>query len=107
MVIHASSQGRRSSRKRTNPALMLFGLMNNTVGVEKRSAFRLALRRSPWRNTLRFSLKRKNKEVEWIELEGEGHGIYQEKNQLRFYEALFKLFERTIGPGAPVAGAAR
>ncbi|RSZ55519.1 S9 family peptidase [Massilia atriviolacea] len=47
------------------------------------------------------ALKEANKEVEWLILDEEGHGIYHEKNREKFYNALFKLFDRTIGPGAP------
>ncbi|CUI06780.1 S9 family peptidase [Massilia antarctica] len=47
------------------------------------------------------ALKDANKEVEWMILEKEGHGIYHEDNREKFYGALFKLLERTIGPGAP------
>ncbi|WP_166882497.1 alpha/beta hydrolase family protein [Massilia mucilaginosa] len=47
------------------------------------------------------ALKEANKEVEWMILEEEGHGIYHEKNREKFYGALFKLFDRTIGAGAP------
>ena len=46
------------------------------------------------------ALKDANKEVEWMILEKEGHGIYHEDNREKFYGALFKLLERTIGPGA-------
>ncbi|WP_167083955.1 S9 family peptidase [Massilia frigida] len=47
------------------------------------------------------ALKEANKEVEWMILEKEGHGIYHEDNREKFYGALFKLLERTIGAGAP------
>jgi dipeptidyl aminopeptidase/acylaminoacyl peptidase len=47
------------------------------------------------------ALKDANKEVEWMILEKEGHGIYHEDNREKFYGALFKLLERTIGAGAP------
>lgn len=47
------------------------------------------------------ALKEANKEVEWMILEEEGHGIYHEKNREKFYGAMFKLLDRTIGAGAP------
>lgn len=49
------------------------------------------------------ALKKNDKEVEWMELKEEGHGIYHEKNKELFYQALFKLFDRTIGSGAPAS----
>lgn len=52
------------------------------------------------------ALKSSNKEFEWLQLEQEGHGIYYEKNRLKFYQALFKLIERTIGAPAPASPAA-
>jgi dipeptidyl aminopeptidase/acylaminoacyl peptidase len=55
-----------------------------------------------WHSTKMVSaLRNSGKEVEWLELEKEGHGIYYEANQELFFTALFKLFDRTIGAGAP------
>lgn len=53
------------------------------------------------------ALKDSEKEVEWLVLREEGHGIFHEDNQERFYQALFKLFDRTIGHPAPLATQAR
>lgn len=47
------------------------------------------------------ALKRQRKDVQYIVLRGEGHGIFREESQERFYQALFKLFDRTIGQAAP------
>ncbi len=47
------------------------------------------------------ALKDSEKEFEWIELWKEGHGIYFEQNQQKFYQALFKFFDRHIGHPAP------
>jgi dipeptidyl aminopeptidase/acylaminoacyl peptidase len=50
------------------------------------------------------ALKANKKEVEWLKLGREGHGIFYEENQERFFQALFKFFDRTIGnPGHAVA----
>jgi dipeptidyl aminopeptidase/acylaminoacyl peptidase len=49
------------------------------------------------------ALKDRQKEVQWMLLRDEGHGIFYEHNQERFFNALFKLFDRTIGHPAPVA----
>lgn len=42
-------------------------------------------------------LKEHHKEVQWMILRAEGHGIFHDYNQERFFDALFKLFDRTIG----------
>ncbi len=52
------------------------------------------------------ALKREGKTYEWIELEGEGHGIVQAKNIKRFHEALIDFLDRHIGNEEP-AGAAQ
>ncbi len=82
------------------PVLIAHGEWDNRVNV--------------WHSTKMVdALRSNNKDVEWLELEQEGHGIYHEKNQELFFTALFKLFDRTIGPGsrtvkpAPADGAAK
>jgi dipeptidyl aminopeptidase/acylaminoacyl peptidase len=49
------------------------------------------------------ALKYRSKEVQWMVLREEGHGIFYEENQERFFQALFNLFDRTIGRPAPAA----
>jgi dipeptidyl aminopeptidase/acylaminoacyl peptidase len=39
------------------------------------------------------------KDVEWIEFPDEGHGVSRPLNLRIYYAAVFKLLERTIGPG--------
>jgi dipeptidyl aminopeptidase/acylaminoacyl peptidase len=41
------------------------------------------------------------KDVDWIEFPDERHGIAKPQNQRIYYDALFKLLERTIGKGEP------
>ena len=43
------------------------------------------------------ALKSLGKEVQWMPLAEEGHGIFHEENQERFFQALFKLLDTTIG----------
>jgi dipeptidyl aminopeptidase/acylaminoacyl peptidase len=58
------------------------------------------------------ALKKNDKQYEWIELKGEGHGIAQEENRQRFYQALLDSLDKHIGaqgkerkdqPAAPAA----
>ena len=49
------------------------------------------------------ALKERGKEVQWMPIAQEGHGIFHEENQERFFQALFKLFDRTIGHPVPAA----
>ena len=42
-----------------------------------------------------------NKDVVWIEFPDERHGISRPQNLRIYYDALFKLLERTIGKGVP------
>ena len=48
------------------------------------------------------ALKKNGKEFEWIELEGEGHGIARDKNLQRFYAELFRFLEKHIGAAPPM-----
>jgi hypothetical protein len=42
------------------------------------------------------------KDVEWIEFSDEGHSLWQvEPTSAIYYDAVFKLLERTIGKGEP------
>ena len=43
------------------------------------------------------ALKEGGKEVQWMPMAQEGHGIFHEENQERFFQALFKLLDTTIG----------
>jgi len=52
------------------------------------------------------ALKQNGKDYEWLELDGEGHSLAREQNQLRFYQALFAFLERNLGKAPPDAGAA-
>jgi len=47
------------------------------------------------------ALRDKGKQVEWLRLDEEGHGLYHERNQQRFYQALFKFFDKHIGRPSP------
>ena len=47
------------------------------------------------------ALKERGKQGEWMPMAQEGHGIFHEENQERFFQALFKLFDQTIGHPAP------
>lgn len=46
-------------------------------------------------------LNRLHKDVKFIEFPGEGHGVRQTAHEATWYEAMFALFERTIGKGEP------
>jgi dipeptidyl aminopeptidase/acylaminoacyl peptidase len=47
-------------------------------------------------------LRRHRKSVEWLELEGEGHGIWGKDNRQRFYDALLRFLDTHIGrPQSP------
>ncbi|MFL6710474.1 MAG: alpha/beta fold hydrolase [Massilia sp.] len=43
------------------------------------------------------ALQDKGKDVEWLVLRKEGHGIFLESNQKRYFEALFKFFDKHLG----------
>ncbi len=47
------------------------------------------------------ALKSAGKPYQWIELQGEGHGIVGPNNQLRFYQALFDFLDKNIGARTP------
>jgi dipeptidyl aminopeptidase/acylaminoacyl peptidase len=52
------------------------------------------------------ALKREHKDVQWLQLQGEGHAITGALNVARYYDALFKFLDEHIGSGAPAAGVA-
>lgn len=49
------------------------------------------------------ALRKNGKEVEWLKLEGEGHGFAWQATQHRFYGDLLKFFEKHIGHTAQSA----
>ena len=51
------------------------------------------------------ALKSQGKDVQYMVLREEGHFLFHEDSQERFYQALFKLFDRTIGQPAPAVQA--
>lgn len=65
-------------------------------------------RRVPIDHSLKLveALKANQKEFEWMELKGEGHGVAKPENQRRFYEALFEFLDRNIGATPVNAGSA-
>jgi dipeptidyl aminopeptidase/acylaminoacyl peptidase len=46
-----------------------------------------------------------HKDVVWLGFDNEKHSLWHIENQRDFYEAVFKLLERTIGKGVPPANA--
>lgn len=59
------------------------------------------------------ALEQAGRPVEWLPLEGEGHGLYWRKTALRYYARLMNFLDRHIGPkpgdtaaAAPAASAA-
>jgi dipeptidyl aminopeptidase/acylaminoacyl peptidase len=52
------------------------------------------------------ALRAHHKDVTWLELKDEGHGIRHPENRKRYYEALFDFLDRNIGPGSPASRAA-
>ena len=49
---------------------------------------------------MRAALEAAHKPYEWMSRPGEGHGFYDEKNRVDFYEALQAFLEKHIGKGA-------
>lgn len=47
------------------------------------------------------ALKRHDKQVEWLEFDDEGHGLYEKKNRERYYRAVLDFLDRHIGSSAP------
>jgi dipeptidyl aminopeptidase/acylaminoacyl peptidase len=52
------------------------------------------------------ALQANGKQVEWIKLKGEGHGIWKSENRQLFYQALFDFLARNIGLSTDKAGIA-
>ncbi len=51
---------------------------------------------------MRDALEKAGKHVEWLAKSGEGHGFYDENNNIEMLTKLFAFFKQNIGPGAPV-----
>ncbi|HZY33538.1 MAG TPA: S9 family peptidase [Rhodanobacter sp.] len=49
---------------------------------------------------MRAALDAAHKPYEWLSKPGEGHGFYDEKNNIEFYTRLQAFLEKNIGPGA-------
>jgi dipeptidyl aminopeptidase/acylaminoacyl peptidase len=49
---------------------------------------------------MRAALEAAHKPYEWMSKPGEGHGFYDEKNRVDFYNALQAFLEKHIGKGA-------
>jgi dipeptidyl aminopeptidase/acylaminoacyl peptidase len=49
------------------------------------------------------AMQARHKDVVWLDFPGEGHNVFAPDNQVRYYEEVFKLFDRTIGKGEPPA----
>jgi dipeptidyl aminopeptidase/acylaminoacyl peptidase len=46
---------------------------------------------------MRAALEKNNRKVEWMMVEGEGHGFQDPENQKRFYGAMEKFLDANIG----------
>ncbi|MBB6185546.1 alpha/beta hydrolase family protein [Oleiagrimonas soli] len=51
---------------------------------------------------MRDALEKAGKKVEWMAKSGEGHGFYDENNNLEMFTKLLAFLKQNIGPGAPV-----
>src|SRR3546814_7280879 len=49
---------------------------------------------------LRDALKARHYPVEWMAVEGEGHGFYRSENRVALYEKLLEFLDRNIGADA-------
>ncbi|WP_426688976.1 alpha/beta hydrolase family protein [Rhodanobacter ginsengiterrae] len=52
---------------------------------------------------MRAALEAAHKPYEWMSKPGEGHGFYDEKNNIELYTKLQAFLEKNIGPGVPPA----
>lgn len=55
---------------------------------------------------MRKALERAGKSVEWVELSGEGHGVYDEETRKRVYEQLLAFLDRHLPAEPAVVSAA-
>lgn len=51
---------------------------------------------------LHDALERAGKQVEWLAKSGEGHGFYDENNNIELFTRMLAFLNQNIGPGAPV-----
>jgi len=49
---------------------------------------------------MRAALDAAHKPYQWLSKPGEGHGFYDEKNNIEFYNTLQSFLDKNIGPGA-------
>ena len=66
------------------PVLLVHGSVDSTARLEQGEAMRNALAKA-------------NKPHEWVEVAGEGHGFYTQKNQIDFYRRLEVFLAKHIG----------
>ncbi len=61
-------------------------------------------RRAPFAHAkeMRDALEAAHKTFEWMSKPGEGHGFYDEDNNVELYTRLQAFLEKYIGPGAPI-----
>lgn len=52
---------------------------------------------------MRAALEAAHKPYQWLSKSGEGHGFYDEKNNIEFYNTLQAFLDKYIGPKASVA----
>ncbi|GAB3026765.1 prolyl oligopeptidase family serine peptidase [Oleiagrimonas citrea] len=52
---------------------------------------------------MRDALEKAGKHVEWMAKSGEGHGFYDEQNNIDLFTKMLAFLKTNIGPGAPVA----
>ncbi|MBI3370050.1 MAG: prolyl oligopeptidase family serine peptidase [Burkholderiales bacterium] len=45
------------------------------------------------------ALKSNNKSVQWLQLDGEGHGVVKPENKQRYYQAVLDFLDKYIGGG--------
>ncbi len=50
---------------------------------------------------MRDAMQDLHKDVQWLEFDNEGHGIFRPENKRVYYDAVFTLLARTIGKGEP------
>jgi dienelactone hydrolase len=56
---------------------------------------------------MRSALEDAGKPVQWMAKSGEGHGFYDEQNNIELFTKMFAFLKQNIGPGAPVLNAAQ
>lgn len=66
------------------PLLLAYGVVDRTVPIKHGRKFYNAV-------------KKTNDRVEWIEYQEEGHGWYEDRNQIDFWGRVEKFLDRNIG----------